>query len=134
MPRIALSIFIYAVLAYIALLFFGSVLLWVGAGIFVAAALSNFLMAVISNFYTLRIYEQLALPDIGLHWHRGSGRNLVFGLAGGAGSAALVLLPAILTHAAHFRAAPENEFAWATAAFVPILLLFGSAGEEILFR
>ena len=89
--------------------------------------------ALIANVLALRIYENRGLSAAGLPWSRPSATNLVFGLVGGIGSAALVLAPPLLTGAAHLSLLPVPPSA-GTLPFVTLLLAASSAGEEILFR
>lgn len=58
----------------------------------------------------------------------------MLGLAGGAGTAALVLVPALLFGAAHLTPTPADQPTVGTIIFVGILLAAGSVGEEIFFR
>jgi membrane protease YdiL (CAAX protease family) len=73
------------------------------------------------------------LADVGLRWERASWYNLLMGVGAGAGMAALVLVPPLLTGAARLERVPE----WLSVPgilFVTLLLLAGSAGEELMFR
>lgn len=98
------------------------------------AVLSVFASAIVANAITLRVFERLALPAIGMYWTEGSQRNLLLGLAGGVGSALLVLLPPLLLGFAELRPAPEAPLQWPNLLFITVALLFGAVGEEILFR
>jgi CAAX protease family protein len=82
----------------------------------------------------MRIYEQRRLAAIGLLWDRAALENLGLGILGGAGAAALVLSGPLVVHAAHLERDSQNPASVASFAFVSFLLLFGSAGEEMLFR
>jgi membrane protease YdiL (CAAX protease family) len=82
----------------------------------------------------LNIYERRPLPDIGLHISRSSWQNLLFGLAGGIGSACMVLVPPLVAGQARIVSTPSDVPGGGTFAFVTILLAIGAAGEEILFR
>ncbi len=104
------------------------------AGYFVAAALSTFAAAAVANTMALRIYERGNLASVGLGWSADSWRNLLLGLAGGAGAAALVLGPALLTGAARWKPDPEWEANPGGIPFLLVVLLFGAVGEELLFR
>jgi len=102
-------------------------------GLFAGAAFGVFVSAVATNILTLRIYEGRKLADIGFHWNRTSAHNLAWGLAGGIASALVVLASPLATHAASLQPggieAHVRTFLW-----VFIMLVFGAAGEEILFR
>ena len=58
-------------------------------------------------------------------------RNLLLGLGGGAGSALLVLGIPLLVGAAEWVPAPGSQ---ASMLFVFVLLIFGAAGDEMLFH
>jgi CAAX protease family protein len=98
------------------------------------AALGTFLAALVTNVVTLRIYEGRKLADIGFHWNSASAHNLAWGLAGGIASALVVLAGPIAARAATLGAAPGGAAHWRTFVFVTVMLVFGAAGEEILFR
>jgi membrane protease YdiL (CAAX protease family) len=124
---------VYVVLYLLVAFFFGPLLGWLG-GILVGITLTGLAASLIANGYALRIFEGRHLADIGLRWNADSARNLLLGLAGGVGSVVLVLLPPVIVGAAHFRPDPVPEGTLATAGFLPVLLLMGAAGEEIVFR
>ncbi len=104
------------------------------AGYMVAAALGTFASAALANAIALRIWERGQLSDIGLGWTTASRRNLVAGLAGGAGAALFVLVPPIVARVATFAPVPGETFRWPSLLFVTIVLMFGGIGEEMLFR
>jgi uncharacterized protein len=104
-------------------------------GALVNAALSVFLAAVIGNALAMRIYEHRTLADVGFDWNPAGQRNLLMGLAGGIGSALLVLLPPLALGMAELQPQAEGGSAeWYTLLFVSVALLFGAAGEELFFR
>jgi membrane protease YdiL (CAAX protease family) len=103
-------------------------------GYFGAAALTTFLAGLIANLFTLRIYEQLTLPDAGLRWNHDSTRNLLYGLGGGSGAALLVIAGLLITGSAQIVRAPNAKFDAGSVAFVTVLLMAGAAGEELMFR
>jgi membrane protease YdiL (CAAX protease family) len=100
----------------------------------VAATLSTFAAAAVANALVLRIYERGQLADIGLHWGSASRRNLLLGVAGGMGSACLVLVPPLLVGAARLQPDPNYPASLGSFVFVTVVLLFGAVGEEMLFR
>ena len=133
--RLGIHVTVYVAL-YVATLFvFAGMLVWL-LGYPTAAMGATLLSAVFANWLTLRIYEDRHLVDIGLWLNRRSAENLVLGLAGGVGSAALVLAPALLVGAAHLTPtpAPADQPTVGGIIFVSILLAAGSVGEELLFR
>lgn len=101
-------------------------------GYFGAAALTTFLSGLIANLFTLRIYENLTLPDAGLRWNTTSTRHLLFGLAGGAGAALIVLVCLLVTGSAQL--VRTGKFDAGSIVFVTVLLAAGVAGEELMFR
>jgi len=130
--RVARKVGVYISL-YVATVFVvGPVLGWFGALVGVTA--TGFAAACVANALTMRIYQRLSLLDIGLRWNRSSAVNLGLGLAGGMGAACLVLVPPLVLHAAHLSAAPPENQSLGTFFFLPLLLLLGAAGEEMLFR
>jgi membrane protease YdiL (CAAX protease family) len=131
--RIALQVSLYVFFYVLALYIFAPLLGWVG-GLLAGATLGVFVAALFSNLISLRIYEAQSLPAIGLKWNRRSGHNLCLGLAGGAGSASLVLCAPLLWRGASIQPHANPDAGWPTVLFTLIMLGFGSAGEEILFR
>ncbi len=125
--QVGVYAFLYAVTVVVSPL-----LVWLG-GYLAGITLTGFLAALAANALSMRIFLHRPLLDIGLRWNRASARNLLLGLAGGAGSACLVLAPPILLGAAHFRAESPGEGV-ATFGFVMVMLAFGAAGEEMCFR
>jgi membrane protease YdiL (CAAX protease family) len=99
-----------------------------------SATVGLFLIAVLANVFTMRIFDRRPLIDIGLSSNPGSGKNFAWGLLLGAGAATVMLAVPLLAGAGHFVARQESGFAWQNLAFFIVLLLFGAAGEEILFR
>jgi membrane protease YdiL (CAAX protease family) len=130
--RVFLKTGVYVLLYVLVAFFFVPLFGW--GGILVGVTFGGLTAALIANGFSLRIYEGLHLSDIGMRWNADSARNLALGLLGGAGSAVCVLLPPIVAGAARFRADPAADANFPTAVFVPLLLLMGAAGEEILFR
>jgi membrane protease YdiL (CAAX protease family) len=74
------------------------------------------------------------IAETGLHWTPGTGRNLLTGVALGAGAAALVILPPAALGLAHYEWDPGTDFSWRATLFLPMLLFCGAMGEEVLFR
>ena len=133
----ALHLFL-KVLVYIALYFatafvLGPLVAWTG-GYMVGIAVTGLLAATVTNVLCLRIYEHRGIAAIGLGSDRASLINLGLGLLGGMGAATLVLTGPLLAHAARIQPDPASHASPAEFCFVSVLLLFGSAGEEMLFR
>lgn len=103
-------------------------------GIVVAGTLGMFLIALLANLLTMRIFDRRPITDIGLGSSSGSGKNFGWGLLLGAGAAALMLSAPLLAGTAHLVVRQNADVAWQNLIFYLIVLLFGAAGEEILFR
>ncbi|MBZ5725244.1 MAG: CPBP family intramembrane metalloprotease [Acidobacteriia bacterium] len=128
---LAIRVGFYAVLYFAIGFALDPPLRWVG-GEFAGATAAVFLSAVFAGWLTLRIYENRPLVDLGLWLNRASADNLLFGLAGGAGAACLVLAPPLATGAAHLaRLHPASV---SGVLFTIFFLAVGSAGEELFFR
>lgn len=131
--RTVLSVLVYLFLYVAAIWLLGPLLGWAG-GYLAGITATGLLGAGIANSLSMRIFEQMQLVDVGLLWNRDAVRNLQLGLLGGAGSAALVLGIPVLIGAAHFAPLPEGGANVGAFVFVSLMLLCGSAGEELLFR
>jgi uncharacterized protein len=147
---IALRVGVYALLVILGIQILPLAIIPI-AGYFAGAAISSFAAAAIANAVTVRIFGigpprgdatepgtgthgNARLSDIGLGWNPSSVRNLLLGVAGGAGGALLVLLPPLALGAAHFVPTPDTPFNFGPLIFVLFVLLFGAIGEELLFR
>ncbi len=131
--RLGIHLTVYVALFYATAFVFSGLLVWLG-GYMTGVTGATLLSAVFANWLALRIYENRHVVEIGLWLNRSSAENLVLGLAGGAGTAALVLAPALLVGAAHLTPTPADQPTVGTIIFVSILLAAGSVGEEIFFR
>ncbi len=128
-----LRVGVFALIAILGYYIFPWAMIFVGSP-FVIAALSTFAAAGVANAIVLRIYERGQLADIGLGWTAASRRNLALGILGGCGAGMVVLVGPILFRAADLEPAPDSHFHWPSLLLVSIVLLFGSVGEEMLFR
>jgi len=102
------------------------------AGYFFGATASTLAAAWFANFLALRIWEPRPFLDLGLRWSTRSATNLALGMAGGIGTALLVLAVPLVVRVARLESSPSVSFG--TVLWVVSLLLVGSAGEELLFR
>jgi membrane protease YdiL (CAAX protease family) len=100
----------------------------------VAQTVPPLIAASLLGALAMAIFESRGLRDLGLHWTGGAKRNLLMGIALGAGAAAFLILAPVFTGIAHFEPQPGAHFNWRTVLFTLALLLCGSAGEEIAFR
>lgn len=85
-----------------------------------------------ATWLALRIYEDFRVVDVGLWWNRMSGDNLLLGLAGGAGAAALVCALPLLVGAAKLVRTQQGSAG--ALAFAMLCIAAGAVGEELLFR
>jgi membrane protease YdiL (CAAX protease family) len=131
--RLGIHVTVYVALFYATAFVFSGLLVWLG-GYLTGVTGATLVSAVFANWLALRIYEDRHLVDVGLWLNRRSAENLVLGLAGGAGTAALVLIPPLLVGAAHLTSTPADQPTVGTIIFVSILLAGGSIGEELFFR
>lgn len=130
---IFLRVALFALIGYFSLILF-ALAMFPLAGAVVTSVLSVFAAAALANAITVRIYERGRLSDLGLGWTETSLREFLFGTAAAAGAAALILAGSILVGAATFQSAPSVEHRWASILFLTVVLLFGAAGEEMLFH
>jgi membrane protease YdiL (CAAX protease family) len=100
----------------------------------VAQTIPPLIAASLIGALAMAIFESRTLSDLGLHWREGTGRNLLTGLAIGAGGAMLLIAVPVLTGLAHFESVADANFSWRAAIFTLALLFCGAAGEEIAFR
>jgi membrane protease YdiL (CAAX protease family) len=130
---VALKVGFFVLLGIGGMVAFAEILLWVGGSgwYLLASMLSVFAAAAVANALAMRIYEQAWLVDVGFAWNAAGRRNLALGLGGGIGGAVLVLGVPLLTGAAGLSQASTGG---ASLLFVYVLLLFGAAGEEMLFH
>jgi membrane protease YdiL (CAAX protease family) len=131
--QIAIRLGVYVLLCFITLLVFGGLFSWFENPI-LAAAGSVLVVGVLANWLVLRIFDQLQVADAGLHLSRASAENLAIGLAGGVGSAALVLGPPLLVGAAHLVPGAGYEFSPGSIVFLIALLAAGALGEELMIH
>ena len=103
-------------------------------GTVVAGTVGLLCTGVFANFLTMRIFDRRPLSDIGLGARRGSARNFLIGLGFGAGAAAMMLTAPLLAGTGHLVMRGNPTFAWSSLLFYLAALLFGAAGEEMMFR
>ncbi len=103
-------------------------------GYLAGVTISGFVAALLANLVALRIYEGGSLWQIGFPWNRVAVRNMGLGLLGGATSAALVIAVPLASRAAAIVPLASSEANVRTLLYVTLMLFFGAAGEELLFR
>lgn len=100
----------------------------------VLAALSSFAAGAFANGLLVRMYEESRLSAFGMEWTKPSSRELLLGIACGAGAAVAIGLLALATKMAGEEPGPAAA-AWPlNLLFVFVVLAFGAVGEELLFR
>jgi membrane protease YdiL (CAAX protease family) len=129
--NVTLKVGVFVFLAIAGLFLFGNILSVFGY--VVASTLSGFAAAAAANALAMRIWENGNLMGIGFPWNSAAIRNLLLGLAGGIGSALLVLLGPVAEGVAELQRTP-GQGDWTSALFVLTLLVFGAIGEEMLFH
>jgi uncharacterized protein len=107
--------------------------IWFG-GYLVGVTVGSLVASVFGNAVSLAIFDAGKLTDIGFPWNRAAARNGVIGLVGGTGSALLLVAIALLAGLAKLVPAADSDANWRTVLFVPILLICGAMGEELLFH
>jgi membrane protease YdiL (CAAX protease family) len=133
-PRLAWHEVAVRVILFVGLAFLGGFLsaLLPVEGTLGRSVLFTFSAGVLANAIPVRIFERARLADFGLGWTREAGRNLLSGLACGAGAAVAVLAALLALGWAHFEAAPADSAG--AVVLSSALLLFGAAGEEMMFH
>ncbi len=131
--RIALQVGLYIFFYLLFLTFFTVSGMAYLLGLFAGSALGVFISAVATNILTLRIYEGRKLADIGFHWNPISAHNLIWGLVGGVASAFVTLASPLAVRAASLQPGGAQAH-WSRFVWIFVILIFGAAGEEVLFR
>jgi membrane protease YdiL (CAAX protease family) len=107
----------------------------VPAGVLVSSALSTFAAGAIANAVTVRIFERGRLSDFGLTTSAQAPKQFVVGAAMGAGAGVFVIgLPLAVRAATIQREPAATLHPLAALGLITIALLFGAAGEEMLFH
>jgi membrane protease YdiL (CAAX protease family) len=130
---ILLRVGLFVILGWLGWMLF-PIVMYPLAGVLVTSALSGFAAASVANAITVRIYERGRLSDLGLGWTHTSLREFLLGMGAGAWAVVVILAGPFAAGIVSFEKAPGVEHPWASFAFVSIVLLFGAAGEEMLFH
>ena len=131
---VALRVALFIFLAWTSWILLGWAMLPL-TGIIVASALSTFGAGALANAIPARIFEHGRLNDFGLGWSRAAGREFLLGTgSGAAASAAVIVIPLGLRWAVWEKVPGGVDHPVAASIFVSIALLFGAAGEELLYR
>jgi uncharacterized protein len=103
----------------------------------IALTVPRLVAAAVSGALAMALFESRKLTDLGLHWNRSGGYNLLSGIAAGAAGAGLLIFVPVLMGMAHFQRGGDADVAGITlraGIFTVALLFCGAAGEEIAFR
>jgi uncharacterized protein len=103
----------------------------------IALTVPRLVAAAVSAALAMALFESRKLTDLGLHWNRSGGCNLLSGIAAGAAGAGLLIFAPVLMGMAHFQRITDADVAGVTfraGIFTLALLFCGAAGEEIAFR
>jgi membrane protease YdiL (CAAX protease family) len=126
---------LFILLGWLGVLAFPILMQAVPAGLLVTSALSTFAAGAVANAVAVRIYERGQLADFGLGKSPSAIKQFLAGAATGAGAALVVLgIPLALRFARLDKSPPAAEHPWAALTVVTAALLFGAAGEEMLFH
>jgi membrane protease YdiL (CAAX protease family) len=135
-PAIQTSVFLllYIVAVYLAVPLFE----WTG-GYLVGLTVGSLVASVFANSVAMSIFAAdgttAKLTDVGFPWNSDALRNALIGLAGGVGAAAFVLFTPVLAGLASIvHSPPDPNASWRAILFLPVLLLCGAMGEELLFH
>jgi membrane protease YdiL (CAAX protease family) len=134
--RPLLGVALFAFGYYIFLNLAATVAQFVGRSM-VAQTIPPLIAASLAGGLAMAIFESRSLADLGLHWRKGSRRNLLIGVALGTGGAILLIAAPVMAGLAHFRPVPGaglGSVSWRASLFTLVLLFCGAAGEEIAFR
>jgi CAAX protease family protein len=104
------------------------------SGILVASALSVFATGALANEFSVRVWEHGRLADFGLGWTAHSRFQLFLGLSCGLGAVAAIVLFALAARVAVYERIPDQPTQWPNLIFLALVLMFGAAGEEMLFH
>jgi membrane protease YdiL (CAAX protease family) len=126
---------LFILMGWLGVLAFPILLQVVQAGLLVTSAMSTFAAGAIANALAVRIYERGRLADFGLGKSPMATKQFLLGVAMGAGAAITVLgVPLLFRMAAFDRTPAAANHRWAALIVVTVALLFGAAGEEMLFH
>lgn len=96
------------------------------------SVLFTFAAGALANAISVRLFEHAQFKDFGMEWNAAAGRDLLLGLGYGAAAAASVVAGMLLFNWARFEPAPADPAP--VAAGLSALLLFGAAGEEMMYH
>ncbi len=130
---IVLRVVVFIVTVVVGLQIIPAVLLLI-FGVVVAGTIGLFLTAVGANLLTMKVFDGRPLADLGLATGRGGGRNFLIGALLGGGLAAAMLTAPLLAGTGHLAPRQGGTFSWISLGFYLAILIFGAAGEEMIYR
>ena len=131
--RLLVRVGVFVALALVGRIVFPAVMQPFG-GLLVVSALSTFATAAVANALVVRGWETGKPSEFGLGWTPRAARELAAGIASGAGGAALIVGAGLALGLASFERTSTPQGGWAGLPVLAVVLLFGSAGEELLFH
>jgi uncharacterized protein len=130
LPRVGL----FALLVLLGYYLFPILMLPV-AGTLVTSTLSTFAAGLLANALAVRVYERGQAADFGLGWSPTASKEFLLGMACGAGAAVAILAVPVALRVAKFEKTSTGvEHPWAVLILLSVALLFGAAGEEMMFH
>ncbi len=131
--RLTVRVLVFIMLAVLGRIVFPSLLLPFG-NLLVVAALSSFAAGVVANEVLVRGWGAGKIAEFGLGWTGDSARDLITGVALGAGGAALIVGIGLAFQLAVFENVASTRGVRAGFPVLILVLLFGAVGEELLFH
>jgi membrane protease YdiL (CAAX protease family) len=125
----AVYLLLYIVAVYLSVPLFE----WTG-GYLVGLTVGSLVASVFANSLSMAIFDNGKLTDVGFPWNRDAIRNGFIGISGGVGAALLVVGIPLLTGLASLVPVANPDSNWRVEMFLPVLLLCGSMGEELIFH
>ncbi len=131
--RLAVRVLVFVMLAVLGRIVFPTLLLPFG-NLLVVAALSSFAAGVVANEVLVRGWGAGKIDEFGLGWTGNSLRDLITGVALGAGGAAGIVGMGVVLRLAVFEKIKNPIGSSTGLPILTLVLLFGAAGEELLFH
>jgi hypothetical protein len=131
---ILLRVALFILIGYMGMVLFPWIIQSLVDSLVVTAAMAVFASAAVANAIVVRIYERGRLSDLGLAWNNTSLREFLLGTGFAAAAAVAIVIAPVAAGFARFEPAPSVEHRVASVAFIAVVLLFGAAGEEMLFH
>jgi uncharacterized protein len=131
--RLVVRVLIFVALAVLGRLVFPALMLPFG-DVLVVAALSSFAAGAVANAVLVRGWGSGKPSEFGLGRSRDAGPEMAAGVAAGVGGATLIVGVSLALRLAAIEDVPGAQRAWLGIPVLAIVLLFGAAGEELLFH